>query len=654
MPGGERTYRVAPPIIEQVDQYSSVRPEDLENGILTISDNDVSTTAANSTGSNHSTKSTPAGKNWVVDGLRTTGSPGKSNLSRSNSNDGVTCKSGGTGGLLKASQGMSRANSGDGSTKGMLKSLSKEMGMTRRQSNNSSTFSKFRSPDVSAIQTARFKGHHAPAETPHASQFPSMLSKELALLDMSQKYDQQLVEIGEEGTGTTQDRLPLVGEVGRARSVEPTSPNGGITGTKETKRMSAAKAAAVGIVKRLGNIGKSRPTTAATASTSGSNNSSKIATPTNNSSSSVDLVAALPIQKPKSMPKRGAAGSASAPEVKLRADYELEDFDLREQIGKGAFARVFLVRFNPRAGLAPLRSGAKYFALKVLSKKQIVDTRQVKHVMNEKHLLEMSKTPFVVNLLATFVDPRHLFLVMEYVPGGDLFSYLRKCRRFPEETARFYSCEILMALEYLHSLNILYRDLKPENILLDGQGHLKLADFGFAKISQDVATTFCGTPAYMAPEVILKSAYTQCVDWWSFGIVTYEMMAGYTPFHDTTPQKIYENVLGGQFRWSSQIQPICKEFLKRLLDPIPKRRLGTAHGLAGATEIKNNVWFDDVDWDAAARREVPVPWVPPVGSDSDVTNFEIYKDDCSVIDAARGVMRANETDGLYDDAFIGF
>ncbi|TPX34420.1 hypothetical protein SeMB42_g07331 [Synchytrium endobioticum] len=665
----DRTYRVAPPSIEVQDPYSAVRPEDLADAIFTIAETSPCNTKTASSNSIHHVK--PAKNvecrrpsNLLTASIDTnTIASSSSSVSSSLS---VTATAAGSKGLLQSdpagnpkgalrvTSGMSRANSNEYgiSNKGMLPSLSKEI---RGLSITSRNVSKFRSPDVSAIQSARFRQQQLPAETPHASQIPSFLGKELALLDVKPQPDRELTDIGE-----SQEKMldkisvPAVDRA-RAKSLKcDANINAPCTSTNvktlnlktssttislskgpaklplasSSSSSSSSRGPTMTLLKKLGNIGKSRlPRNPCSAETSAN-----------------DIIPSLPhlptthkehVAIAKSMPKRGLAGSSSTPEVKLKTTYQLSDFELREQIGKGAFARVFLVKFVINVGTAPLRRGhGMYFALKVLSKKLIVDTRQVKHVMNEKNLLELTKSPFVVSLIATFTDPRHLFLVMEYVPGGDLFSYLRK------------------SIEYLHALKIVYRDLKPENILLDSKGHLKLADFGFAKIAQDVTKTFCGTPAYMAPEIILKLPYTQAVDWWSFGIVTYEMMAGYTPYHDTSPQKIYENVLSGKFRWSSQIQPTAKEFLKKLLDPMPKRRLGSS-GM-GSREVKENPWFDTVDWGAVARRDLPTPWNPPVKSDGDPTNFEIYKDESSIVEASKGVMPVAPADGLYDDAFLGF
>ncbi|KAJ3115771.1 camp-dependent protein kinase catalytic subunit [Phlyctochytrium bullatum] len=342
--------------------------------------------------------------------------------------------------------------------------------------------------------------------------------------------------------------------------------------------------------------------------------------------------------------------------------FNLLDFEIREQIGKGAFARVHLVRFMPRGDSSRLppcqisRSGSTRitYAMKSLRKVDIVATKQVKHVMNEKTLLQSVRHPFIVNLLATFQDMKHLYLVMEYVPGGDMFTHLKKHRRFPEPVARFYTAEILLALEYIHSKDIVYRDLKPENILLGIDGHVKIADFGFAKrLGKDErAMTFCGTPAYMAPEIILKYGYNKSVDWWSLGIVCYELQAGYSPFQAETALKIYENIVDGEMRWSSQIGPVSKDLLKKLLEMTPSRRLGS--GKAGPREIKEHPWFKGLDWKAFEAKEAQAPHIPTVADEGDVSNFDIYADPSSVIMMQNGTLEITANDCIYDDVFKDF
>ncbi|KAJ3219858.1 hypothetical protein HDU67_009046 [Dinochytrium kinnereticum] len=364
----------------------------------------------------------------------------------------------------------------------------------------------------------------------------------------------------------------------------------------------------------------------------------------------------------KLMPSKGEFGSLSAPDFpSQRPRYCLNDFDIREQIGKGAFARVHLVKFKSGRGghhgggesPAPFqKSASKIYAMKSLRKPDIVATKQVKHVMNEKTLLQSIRHPFIVELVATFQDSRHLYLVLEYISGGDLFTHLRRNRRFSESVARFYTVELVLAMEHIHSKGIIYRDLKPENILLDKDGHIKIADFGFARIihSRESALTFCGTPAYMAPEIILKVGYTKAVDWWSLGIVSYELQAGYSPFQAETPIQIYEKIVDGKMRWSSQIGAVSKDILKRLLEMDPHIRMGAE----GAKEVKAHSWFRDVDWKAHEGRMFPVPYKPAVLNEEDISNFDVYTEPSSVTQMQKGTLELGADDLAYDEYFKDF
>lgn len=211
----------------------------------------------------------------------------------------------------------------------------------------------------------------------------------------------------------------------------------------------------------------------------------------------------------------------------------------------GTFARVCLVR--PANATEEERDTV--FALKILRKTEVIKLKQIDHVRHERLILgDVAGHPFITNLITSFSDRDHLYMLLDYVPGGELFSYLRKFRRFEEQTARFYAAEIVLVLEYLHEQQgrVAYRDLKPENLLLDQDGHIKLVDFGFAKrlsnsAGQPTETyTLCGTPEYLAPEVIHNKGHTTAVDWWALGILIYEFLTGYPPFWHQNPIEIYK------------------------------------------------------------------------------------------------------------------
>lgn len=196
----------------------------------------------------------------------------------------------------------------------------------------------------------------------------------------------------------------------------------------------------------------------------------------------------------------------------------------------------------------------------------------------------------------------------------------------PNDVALFYSIEILLAVEYLHSLNIIYRDLKPENILIDAKGHTKLADFGFSKLldPKEKLKTLCGTSDYLAPEIILGTGYNHSVDWWAFGVLLFEFLTGHPPFFDRVPVKIYEKIVSGKFEIPDDIDEDAKILIMRLLDLNAETRLGS---LEGAQEIKRMDWFKGVDFGKALRKDVCPPWIPRFSSSVDASAFGFFQDD---------------------------
>ncbi|KAJ2757939.1 cAMP-dependent protein kinase catalytic subunit, partial [Coemansia nantahalensis] len=243
----------------------------------------------------------------------------------------------------------------------------------------------------------------------------------------------------------------------------------------------------------------------------------------------------------------------------------LDDFEVFRTVGTGSFGRVRLVK---------QRSTGKHFAMKVLKKSHVVKAKQVEHVNSERRILAECDCPFIVNMLGTCQDRANLYMLMEYVVGGELFTYLRRYHRFPAPVAKFYAAEVLLALEYMHARNIIWRDTKPENILLDARGHVKLTDMGFAKKIVDRTWTLCGTPDYLAPEVIQAKGYGRSVDWWALGILIFEMIAGYPPFYDEDHYRLYEKILAGRIQWPAQFDPVARDLVSRLLTADLSRRLG--------------------------------------------------------------------------------
>ncbi|KAJ3391977.1 camp-dependent protein kinase catalytic subunit [Lobulomyces angularis] len=296
--------------------------------------------------------------------------------------------------------------------------------------------------------------------------------------------------------------------------------------------------------------------------------------------------------------------------------YTLSDFTVMRTLGTGSFGRVHLVKLN---------STGTFYAMKALKKSEIVKLRQVEHTMNEKSILTQVSMPFTVNLLCTFQDSIHLFLVLEYVSGGELFSYLRKAGRFPAEVAKFYAAEVILAFEHLHARDIIYRDLKPENLLVDCKGNIKITDFGFAKHVPDQTWTLCGTPDYLAPEIIQSKGYGKAVDWWAVGVLIYEMIAGHPPFFDDDHFKLYEKIVTCKLKFPSFFDPVAKDLVKKLLTPDLSKRFGNLK--SGVEDIKQHKWFTGVNWGVLLKLGIPAPFIPKLSHPGDASNFDSYPED---------------------------
>ncbi|OAD02134.1 protein kinase A catalytic subunit [Mucor lusitanicus CBS 277.49] len=288
----------------------------------------------------------------------------------------------------------------------------------------------------------------------------------------------------------------------------------------------------------------------------------------------------------------------------------LDDFVLKRTVGTGSFGRVHL---------AQSKVNGKHYAIKALDKYDVVRLKQVEHINNEPTILREISHPFLVTLWDAFQDDSHLFMVMDYVPGGELFSILRKQKKFSEQTAKFYAAEVLLALAYLHENGIVYRDLKPENILIDARGHVKLTDFGFAKRVDDMTWTVCGTPDYLAPEIILSKGYTKAVDWWGLGVLIFEMVVGRAPFIDKNPVNLYQKILECRVDWPEDMSADLKDLLQNLLT-------ADIEGRYTSQEIKEHVWFADLNFDQVLKRKVKPPYIPKVKDDGDTTCFAKYKE----------------------------
>ncbi|KAH7579025.1 Serine/Threonine protein kinases active-site signature [Nakaseomyces glabratus] len=297
--------------------------------------------------------------------------------------------------------------------------------------------------------------------------------------------------------------------------------------------------------------------------------------------------------------------------------YTLSDFQILRTLGTGSFGRVHLIRSN---------HNGRFYALKALKKHTVVKLKQVEHTNDERRMLSIVSHPFIIRMWGTFQDSQHVFMVMDYIEGGELFSLLRKSQRFPNPVAKFYAAEVCLALEYLHSKEIIYRDLKPENILLDKNGHIKITDFGFAKYVPDVTYTLCGTPDYIAPEVVSTKPYNKSVDWWSFGILIYEMLAGYTPFYDANTMKTYEHILNSELKFPSFFHPDVQDLLSKLITRDLSKRLGNLQN--GSEDVKNHPWFSEVVWEKLLARYIETPYEPPIQQgQGDTSQFDRYPEE---------------------------
>ncbi|KAJ1910975.1 Serine/threonine-protein kinase Sgk2, partial [Mycoemilia scoparia] len=296
----------------------------------------------------------------------------------------------------------------------------------------------------------------------------------------------------------------------------------------------------------------------------------------------------------------------------------LDDFHLLSVIGKGSYGKVMLARH---------KDSANVYAIKVISKSKLISRpNEIRRVMSERRVLERAvEHPFLVGLHYAFQTRDKLYLCINYINGGELFFHLQRERRFPENRARFYAAEITSALGYLHSIDIVYRDLKPENCLLDARGHLRIVDFGLAKeIPNDIedgkTSTFCGTPEYLAPEVIQRQSYGKEVDWYCLGAVLYEMLTGLPPFYTTDATEMYRRILYEPLRFPPHVGTLSRDFVTRLMERHPARRLG--HGVLGTENIKAHMFYYGIDWGKVYRMEYQPPFIPDVSSIFDLSNID--------------------------------
>nr|CCA21231.1 protein kinase putative [Albugo laibachii Nc14] len=321
----------------------------------------------------------------------------------------------------------------------------------------------------------------------------------------------------------------------------------------------------------------------------------------------------------------------------MKQQVTLQDFKMLQVIGRGSFGIVVLVGH---------RDTKKLYAMKILSKENIMKRKQVEHTRTERRVLGYTKHPFIVGLHYAFQTPRRLYFVLDYCPGGELFYHLSRMKKLPEHMACFYAAQITLALEHLHATGVVYRDLKPENILLTKEGDVKLADFGLAKegIHDGVYGTnsLCGTPEYLPPEILDRMGHGTAVDWWNLGMVLYEMLTGLPPWYTNDRKKLFERLRSARLQFPPYVSRHAESIIRQLLNRNPKERLGAN----GCSDVKTHPFFEDIDWDKLLRKEIQPPFRPchtamnngeaPLNFDSEFTRLPLPSADPSTYAHAEG------------------
>uniref|UniRef100_A0A8P4GR78 Serine/threonine-protein kinase N2 n=2 Tax=Dicentrarchus labrax TaxID=13489 RepID=A0A8P4GR78_DICLA len=295
---------------------------------------------------------------------------------------------------------------------------------------------------------------------------------------------------------------------------------------------------------------------------------------------------------------------------------QMDDYKYISVLGRGHFGKVLLAEF---------KKTGKLYAIKALKKKDIVTRDEVDSLMSEKRIFEMinaSRHPFLVNLHGCFQTSDHVCFVMEYLPGGDLMIHIHN-NVFTEAQTRFYSACVVLGLEFLHLNKIIYRDLKLDNLLMDADGFVKITDFGLCKEGMghgDRTSTFCGTPEFLAPEVLTDDNYTRAVDWWGMGVLIYEMLVGESPFPGEDEEEVFDSIVNDDVQYPGSLPPGAVSIIQKLLKKNPLKRLGA--GERDANEVKGDKFFETIDWEALLAKKVKPPFLPSIKESMDVSNFD--------------------------------
>ena len=292
----------------------------------------------------------------------------------------------------------------------------------------------------------------------------------------------------------------------------------------------------------------------------------------------------------------------------------LNDFKLLKVLGRGTFGKVVLVQY---------KLTKKYYAMKIMKKDVILESGQVTNTLLEKNILQNLNYQFLVGMDFCFQTQERIYFVMNFIRGGELFKHLLNCKFFPEEKAKFYSAIVGLALEYLHTHGIVYRDIKPDNILIDEDGYLKLADFGMAKMlkDQEKAFSLCGTPEYFSPEIITREGHNKAADWWSYGILLYEMLFGIPPFYSKNTEKMFDLITKAELKFPKKIEVSedAKDLIKKLLIKNQDLRLGSEGGFE---TIKKHSFFKGFDFKALEEKKLEAPFIPVLRGSMDLSNFD--------------------------------
>ena len=318
------------------------------------------------------------------------------------------------------------------------------------------------------------------------------------------------------------------------------------------------------------------------------------------------------------IPRLGKAAQAMT--TKIDRSIQFKDLVKFRILGVGTFGKVWL---------ASHKKTGKPYALKMLNKREIIGHHQVEGVIREKNIMTSIDHPFVITLISTFQDDKHLYMLLELVQGGELFSVIHTESRdgIPNPNSRFYAACILESLAHLHNRHITYRDLKPENILIDALGYCVLVDLGFAKIVMDKTYTLCGTPEYLAPEIILSKGHDKGVDYWAFGVLIYEMLVGRSPFYSygTDQVSLFKRIV--QVKYSFPPGAVVNEIAQDLIQRLIVRRQSNRFGcLARADmDIRDHAWFSVISTEKLLQKQIPAPWVPQIKDPLDASHFDSYK-----------------------------